>query len=103
MKTITAKTTAWLAQHSGPDDLNDTPDQVINALFYSQHDMVSHGWTRVGDATITVTIPDEAAIVESKIAALRGELQTVRANAEIQCSDLENKIQKLLAITCEAA
>lgn len=101
MKTITATTKAWLTSYAGPDDLTGTQDRAIEALAYHPRDMNSSGWTYAGQATITVELVDNDTLILNKVSALRSELQTVRANAEIEAGNLEAKIQKLLAITNE--
>ena len=103
-RTITATVGAWFtSDHAGPDDLARTPEHAINSLGFSALDMAKH-WTRVGDATITVTLVDEKTLIGNKVDALRRELQSVRAEAQMKTNDLESKIQKLLAIeyTAEA-
>lgn len=105
-RTITATVGAWLtsSEYVGPDDLNKTPEHVINVLSFVAHDMTKRGWTRVGDAEITITLVDEKTLISNKVGALRNELQAVRAEAQLRANDLESKIQKLLAIeyTAEA-
>ncbi|MBK5204322.1 MAG: hypothetical protein JJD98_02625 [Polaromonas sp.] len=101
MKVITGKTKAWLTSYNGPDDLLGDPDKAVAAIALSNNDMTSSGWTFVGRATVTFECADNDTLVLNKVAALRGELQSVRANAEVAAGKLELKIQNLLAITNE--
>jgi hypothetical protein len=103
MKTITAETKAWIlgASSLGPKELQDP--KCINSLVYASHDMSAHGWTLVGKATITVEVPDEKAIIESKVTALKSELKTVRAEAEARANQIQGCINDLLALTYEPA
>ena len=98
MKTITATTKAWLAQHSGPDDLNGTPEKAVDALYYYGKDMTKSGWTYAGVATITVELVDGQTLVDNKISSLREELKAARVEASMKEADIELKIQNLLAI-----
>lgn len=103
-RTITATTQAWLPDYSGPDDIAGTPEAAINALVF--HDPVDRdgsywkamGYTLVGDATITVEVQDERAIVESKVESLRAQKAKVIGDAHAAAVAIESKIQKLLAI-----
>lgn len=100
MKTVTAKAKAYIGQHStvGPQDLAEGK-RLDDLIFYSGgSDMTKHGWTLVGDAEITVEIPDPQSLVDNKIAALREEVKKTRAEAEVRVMGLERQIQDLLAI-----
>lgn len=99
MKTITATVGAWLTEWRGPDDLAHGAERAVTALAYSEQDMTRQGWTRAGEATITVEIVAEQELVDNKVAALREELKTERVKADMKLADIELKIQKLLAIT----
>jgi len=99
-RTITATVGAWLtnSEYYGPDDLNKTPEHAIHSLSFVAHDMTRSGWTRVGDAEITITLVDEKTLIGNKVDSLRNEQQAVRAEAQMKDNELESKIQKLLAI-----
>ncbi len=103
-RTITATTQAWLPEHRGPDDIAGTPEAAISALVF--HDPIDGdcsywralGYTFVGNATITVEVQDERAIVESKVESLRAQKAKVLGDAHAASVAIESKIQKLLAI-----
>ena len=103
MKTITVDTKAWLTTYGNPEDLNKEPEKAIEDVSFSNFKMEKHGWSLIGNATVSFECPDMDGLIQNKVASLRHELQTVRAKAEIEAGDIENKIQKLLAITCEEA
>lgn len=103
-RTITGTTGAWLTEYShlGPEELKSFDgDQLVRNLSYAEHDMSASGWTRIGEATITLQIPDAQSLVDSKVEALRAQKQRVLADAQATATELESKIQKLLAITYE--
>lgn len=91
---------AWLPDwsHIGPAELAELKDAT--ELHFSNCDMTSSGWTYIGTATISVeVITDTETLVANKVEALRGEVQKIRAEAQVQVTRLEDQIQKLLAIT----
>jgi hypothetical protein len=91
---------AWLAEWSdiGPAELAELKDAT--RLHFCNHDMTSSGWTYIGTATISVeVITDTETLVANKVEALRGEVQKIRAEAQVKASRLEDQIQQLLAIT----
>ena len=100
--TITHKTKAWITSHSdiGPQELAHA--KVAEELNYTSHmGMVKQGWTVVGDAEITIMLVDQDTLVQNKVQALREELKTVRAEAQLKETKLESQIQNLLAISYE--
>jgi hypothetical protein len=100
MTTITSKTKAWISVHGSPDALfGDDKSAAVDELSFSQLDMKSAGWTYVGEATITVDVPDQDALIGNKVESLRAEKQKVLAEAQAKATQLEGQIQKLLAIT----
>lgn len=101
MKVITGKTKAWLTAYGDPEALTEGGEKAISEVAFSNSNMSSQGWTYVGEATITFECVDNDTLILNKVAALRGELQSVRAKAEIETGNIEAKIQKLLAITNE--
>ena len=101
MRTVTGKTKAWITQYTDPERLKGNDEAVVGAIHISPADMKSSGWTCVGEATVTIELVDENTLVANKVESLKKELQTVRAEAQRQVNDLEDKLQKLLAITCD--
>lgn len=96
---ITGTTTAWLTEYSSADPRalgNASPTDFV----FSDMDMSGSGWTKVGEATITVRLTvDQDQMIAAKVAALRAQVSDIRADAEDRARRLEDRIQKLLAIT----
>lgn len=95
---IATTTQAWITESNDvtPQQLR-TPEGIAT-LFYSPNDMSSIGWTRVGMAAITVDLVDERQLVDNKIASLREQAATLRADATAKVTRIEGQIQQLLAI-----
>jgi len=106
METITQEVTVWIPTYCnwiGPDDFAK-PDFDVTQLFFCREDSdypKNEGYTYVGKATITMAIPERQALIDGKVAALREELKSVRANSQRKINAIEDKIAKLLAITYE--
>lgn len=102
MKTITGITKAWITgDYYGPAEIARDGPKAVAHLGYSDNDMSSHGWTCIGEAEITLRMVSDDEIISNKVTALRKEIQTVRADAEAKATQLERKVQELLAITNE--
>ena len=101
-RTITARTKAWFSSASdGPEDLQGDPLHAVNTLSFYGSDMRNMGWTLVGEADITVHVVDEQELVANKVDALRAEKSKTLADAQMKATEIDSKIQKLLAITNE--
>lgn len=102
--TITGQVDAWITEYSRltPEDLANGGDQVVDGLSFSQPDMTSAGWTRVGRATVTVELMGTSDIVNSAVASLRARQQKIRADAEASAMQIERQIQTMLAISYES-
>jgi hypothetical protein len=103
MKTVSMKTKAWIGTGSdvSPKDLMEGKklDQLI---FWHLDNFSKMGYTFVGEAELTVTVPDEKTLIDNKVQALREEAKSIRAAATAQVTRIEGQIQSLLAITCDA-
>lgn len=85
----------WLRN---PDD-----EEVFKCLSFTNLDMSDCGHTVVGEAQVTVTLPDHDTIIGNKVDALRAEKTRTLADAQLKATQIEGQIQSLLAITCEVA
>lgn len=105
-RTVTGTLIAWLASYQGPDEVSSKLDdaQVINNLQFSNGEYMGRGenpWTKVGLATVVVTLVDEREMVENKVESLRAEQQSVLAETQNKATQIERKIQTLLVISYE--
>jgi hypothetical protein len=101
-RVIEGTTSAWLTEYSriGPKELRENDgDNLVNRMSFSAHDMTSGGWVRVGRARIEVTLDSSDEIVTGQVAALRAQQTQVRAEAEAKATEIERRIQTLLAIS----
>lgn len=106
MSKHTATLHAWLDKYSSIEGLFDSSaEAVVAALTYTRSapDDDSYfkreGYTHIGTAEITVTLPARDEVVSNKVAALRAERQAVLVKAEAESQEIEKQIQSLLAIS----
>jgi hypothetical protein len=93
--------TAWLTKHSrlSPEQIaNATGEQLVDSLSFTNLDMATQGYTKVGTATIEFDLIDRQEMIDNKVVALRAELQGVKADAQVKVQKLEDQLQSLLAI-----
>lgn len=103
-RTITGKIYAYLTEYGDPERLRGKDDEAITELtFCYSDDMETCGWTKVGKATVTVKLVDEKQIIENKVESLRTQKACVMAEATAQATEIERKIQNLLAISYDKA
>lgn len=99
MNTITGKVDVYLSPYSDLliDEINEqTPLSKMHLTSFAPE-----GYTLIGEATVSVTVFPRDVVVTNKVTALRAELQTVRAKAQLKANEIEQQIQNLLAITNE--
>jgi len=103
MATISGKTKVWLSQYSSvtPQEL-EAGTVGVGRFCFSDPDTAPDHWTCVGDAEITITVADRKTILANKVEALKEEAKSIRAEAHKKCVEIEDKIQKLLAISYDA-
>jgi hypothetical protein len=77
-------------------DMTD-PD---NSRWFSYHDedMSHHGYILIGNAEIEIELLTPAEINNGAVEALKAQVQEVRAKAEKEVNQLQDKINQLLAI-----
>ena len=101
MNKFTKQMAVWISDSTDSANLNaGSPDHHFN-LFSPTTDMSAYGYIRAGSAEVEITMFEHDDIVVSAVESLRKQVQTVRADAEMKSRVLEDKIQQLLAITCE--
>ena len=90
-------------------DITDLPEEVTEDIYLFVHDEWSFmsisqhpdmdDYTRVaGPLSVTFKIKDNDEIINDVVASLRKSMQTVRAEAEVKCNAIEEKIQSYLAL-----
>ncbi len=99
---VTQTVKAWLPSHSlmTPEELTD-PDRVqLGYLSFTrlESDMTDCGYTLVGEASVTLDLPEHRQLIDAKVDSLRAEVKKVRAEAEAKANFLESQISNLLAI-----
>jgi hypothetical protein len=93
--------TAWLTKHSrlSPEEIaNATGEQLVDSVSFTNLDMASNGYTKIGTATIEFDLIDRNEMIDNKIVSLRAELQGVKADAQVKVQKLEDQLNSLLAI-----
>lgn len=98
---VTTTMHAYLAAHA-----TLTPHQLQTPAGASQLTYVAaqskywaeHGYTYIGEAEVTVEVPDVRELVDNKIESLRSQAIAIRAEATAKCTAIEGQIQNLLAI-----
>lgn len=101
-RTIIGTTDVWLTGSSHWDIERLKNSNSVNDFTFAKHDMSDHGWIRVGTAEVSISIiANETEIVTVQVDALREQVKSIRAKAHREVSELEDKIQNLLAITYE--
>lgn len=64
--------------------------------------LARQGYTVIGEATVTVELFSKDEMVSKKLAALKEQLQTVRAENQRRENEILNRISKLQAIEVQA-
>jgi hypothetical protein len=93
--------TAWLTKHSrlSPEQiLTATGEQLVDSVAFTNLDVSTHGYTKIGTATIEFDLIDRNEMIDNKIVSLRAELQGVKADAQVKVQKLEDQLNSLLAI-----
>lgn len=92
---------AWLTKHSrlSPEQiLTATGEELVDSVSFTNLDMSTQGYTKIGVATIEFDLIDRNEMIDNKIVSLRAELQGVKADAQVKVQKLEDQLQSLLAI-----
>ena len=90
-------------------DLNNLPEEVTKDIYLHVHNeynfigIVAYpdmdDYTCVaGPVTVTFKVNDRDKIINGAVESLRNEIQKVRAEAEVRCNSIEEKIQGMLAL-----
>jgi hypothetical protein len=104
---VTATVGAWLPSYTSPDDLLTAlragkNDEAARLMHFSPADMTSSGWTRVGDAHVTVELLPHDEQVAKAVASLRQMLEAERIESQRRQMAILDRISKLQALTFDA-
>ena len=103
MKTITATVPAWLPYYVDARVLQSTGERIVSSIAYYEGDMTGSGWTRVGEADITIRLIGDDELIQVQIAALEKQRSAVLAEAQERCNYINDRISKLQALTFDAS
>lgn len=95
---VTFETKAWISQYNSiaPDQIRT--EKGAASLYYSRADVSADGYTFAGAATITFDPLDRGALIDNKVASLREQAKSIRAEATAKVTQIEGQIQQLLCI-----
>ena len=94
----------WLSSgsYTKPSELQKLDGlELIDLLHFSNADMSSYGWTRVGTAEVIITLDDCKTCTANQVAILQSQLKEMRAEHQQAQNRLTKQIQELLAIDNE--
>ena len=94
----------WLSSgsYTKPSELQKFDGkELIDLLHFSNADMSSYGWTRVGTAEVIITLDDCKTCMANQVAVLQSQLKEMRAEHQQAQNRLMKHIQELLAIDNE--
>lgn len=98
---IHGKVKAWMRTYTfdTPDSMAKRRQNVAELTYASEEtDLSKHNFVAVGEADIEVTLDSPTEIVKSQINNLQEQIKGVRAQSQMQVTQLEAQIQNLLAI-----
>lgn len=98
---ISAIIGAYLTEHSQEELAcalrRGDAEAVVNALTYSTSDM-SDVWAPMGQAAITIDMPDETAVRHGLAEMLKKKRAAIAAEAQRELTKIDGQINSLLAI-----
>lgn len=94
---------AWITSDWNAEGaMSGDSKQVLQSVHLTHIDgMESSGWVRAGTARVEVTLIDKTEMVENKVESLKAQKTSILAEAQMKVTQIEEQIQKLLAITYE--
>ena len=97
MKTITATVPAYMSEYNSIDRLEKTyPDSAISQLMLTNIEVKD--WIWIGSASVTVEIAEDKEIKAGLVESLKNAKKKIQADAEKSITEIDAKIQSLLAI-----
>lgn len=102
---VTTAMHAYIQPHNSINPQDLPTEKGVRSLFFTGNSSGSsdkfwneQGYTYVGQATVTVEVPDMHVLVDNKVEALRQQEVAIRAEAVAKCTAIQAQIQNLLAI-----
>lgn len=92
---------AFMSKYVSIDEIANGKSMPLVAQFGNR--LAGDGYTHIGTARVIITIDPQDKIVSNQIAALRQQLQTVRAEHQREQNALIDQISKLEALTFDGA
>jgi hypothetical protein len=89
--------------------LNNLPEEVTEDVYLHVHNEYNFTSINVypdmadytciaGPVTVTFEVKDKSEVINTAVESMRNEIQKVRAEAEVKCNAIEEKIQSMLAL-----
>lgn len=101
MREITATVPAYMFKFASVDELmNENPQKAITLIAIGG--VGSEDWVWIGSAIVTVEIADDDEIKAGLIESLKDAKKKIQASAEKSITEIDSKIQSLLAIEYKA-
>ena len=96
---IEGKIGAWMfARYNIAAKLTGDPVAALASMTYSQFDLSIHGYVKVGDAQMAVTLLPRSEVTAGAVAELRKQADKVRAESQASLTEIDRRINELLAI-----
>lgn len=76
--------------------------EALNCVNFGPEGMDRYGWTFIGMAEVSLDVQDDDTIRQNMVQALREQKKTVLAEAQLEATRIDEKIQNLLAISFDA-
>jgi len=108
MATIKATVGAWLSSDYAQQRFvegrqSGDPARTLAAIALNHQDMTDCGWTRIGEATVTLEVAEDSQIRQNMVSALQEQKRSVLAKAQREAMQIEERIQNLLAISFDGS
>lgn len=100
MKTKTETSPVWLSKYD-MEYLPTIHEVPLSSLSYTGHDMTSAEWVKVGTAEITVTYREANEMREQAAESIRAQMADAAAKYQAMQTELQDRLNKLLAIGYE--
>lgn len=101
MRTVTAKVLVQMSEYCSltPDDFETMSGDQLAGRLHMHPERLAESYTIVGEATVTMTIPNSEQLIAAKVSALEDQLRKHDADAEVKRNKIKEHINSLLAIT----